>query len=142
MQFSIQQLYQFRSINLIPFHKSVIANNRIQISEIYNNVLVFVPFGLYISMLKSNWSFFRKILPIVIVSLFYEVMQFIFAIGVSDITDIIGNTFGGIIGIVIYFVLHRSFKADLKINKILNIIALTGTICVIMLLTILIIANA
>ncbi|OOM15785.1 VanZ family protein [Clostridium saccharobutylicum] len=105
-------------------------------------MLIFVPFGLYVSMLKSNWSFLRKVAPIASVSLVYEVLQFLFAIGASDITDIIGNTLGGIIGIVIYFVFHRVFKTDLKINKILNRIALVGTMCISILLIFLIIVNS
>lgn len=141
MQFSIRELSNSRSINLIPFHESVIVNNRIEFSEIYDNMLVFVPFGLYIGMLKCNWSFLKKVAPIASVSLLYEVLQFIFAIGASDITDIIGNTFGGIIGIFIYIVLHRLFKTKFKINKVLNIIALIGTVCVVILLAFLVLVN-
>ena len=138
MQFSIQGLDHLRNINLIPFHESVIVNNRIQFSEIYDNILVFVPFGLYVSMLKSNWSFLKKVAPIASVSLLYEVVQFIFAVGASDLTDLIGNTLGGIIGIAIYIVFRRSLKTDFKTNKILNIIALIGTICVAILLALLV----
>ena len=138
MQFSIQGLDHLRNINLIPFHESVIVNNRIQFSEIYDNILVFVPFGLYVSMLKSNWSFLKKVAPIASVSLLYEVVQFIFAVGASDLTDLIGNTLGGIIGIAIYIVFRRLLKTDFKTNKILNIIALIGTICVAILLALLV----
>lgn len=141
MQFSIEKLDHLQSINLIPFYGSVIVNNRIRFSEIYDNVLVFIPFGLYISMLKGSWPFLKKIVPIAAVSLCYEVLQFIFAIGASDITDIIDNTLGGIIGIAIYFVIRKIFKTDFKTNKILNIIALIGTICVALLLLFLVIVN-
>lgn len=137
MQFSIQELDRFRGINLIPFHGSVIVNNRIEFSEIYENILVFIPFGFYVSMLESNWSFLKKVAPIASVSLFYEVMQLIFAIGASDITDLIGNTFGGIIGIAIYLIIRRLFKT----NKILNSIALIGTICMVVLLSLLVMRN-
>lgn len=138
MQFSIQELDYLRSINLIPFHESVIVNNRIELSEIYDNILVFVPFGLYVSMLKNNWSFLKKVAPIAGVSLLYEVLQFILAIGASDITDLIGNTLGGIIGIAIYLVFHRLLKTDFKTNKILNIFALIGTTCIVILLAFLV----
>ena len=141
MQFSIQKLDYLRSVNLIPFHESVIVNNRIELSEIYDNILVFVPFGLYASMLKNNWSFLKKIAPIASVSLLYEVVQFIFAVGASDITDLIGNTLGGIIGIAIYLVFRKLLKTDFKTNKILNIFALIGTICVVIILSFLIIVN-
>ncbi|OOM15786.1 hypothetical protein [Clostridium saccharobutylicum] len=36
MQFSIEKSDHLRSINLIPFHESVIVNNRIDLSEIYD----------------------------------------------------------------------------------------------------------
>lgn len=142
MEFSIGELDKFRGINLIPFRGSVIVNNKIDFSEIYNNVLVFVPFGLYISMLKSNWSFLKKVLPIAGVSLLYEILQFILAIGASDITDFIGNTLGGIIGIGIYFVIRKIFKTENQTNKALNIIALIATICIVIFLSFLTIANA
>ena len=64
-------------------------------------------------------------------------MQLIFAIGASDITDLIGNTFGGIIGIAIYLIIRRLFKT----NKILNSIALIGTICMVVLLSLLVMRN-
>ncbi|MDR5588462.1 VanZ family protein [Clostridium aquiflavi] len=138
MQFSIQELDHWRSINLIPFHESVIVNSRIELSEIYDNILVFVPFGIYVSMLKNDWSFLKKVVPIASVSLLYEVVQFIFAVGASDITDLIGNTLGGIIGIAIYLVFRRLLKTDFKTNKILNIFALIGTICMAILLALLV----
>ncbi|MFA9375830.1 MAG: VanZ family protein [Lachnotalea sp.] len=141
MQFSFQELDRYHGINLIPFHESVIVNNRIQFSEIYNNILIFVPFGVYISMLKSNWTFLKKVVMIAGVSLFYEIIQFLLTIGASDITDLIGNTLGGIIGITIYCILCRVFKINYKRNKIMNSIALVATICIVLLLILLVIAN-
>ncbi|MGL5245143.1 MAG: VanZ family protein, partial [Sarcina sp.] len=135
MQFSIKELDGLRGINLIPFHESVIVNNSIDFSEIVYNIIVFIPFGVYISMLKGKWSFLKKVIPIVGTSLLYEILQFVFAIGASDITDIIGNTFGGIIGIFIYLIFHRLFKTDFKTNRIVNIIASIGTIGVVLFLT-------
>ena len=142
MQFSIKDLDRFNSINLIPFKGSVIVNNKIELSEIYDNVLVFIPFGLYMCMLKTKWPFLKKVLPIIGVSLCYEVMQYILKIGASDITDIIGNTLGGVIGIAAYLVLHKLFKTDIKTNKILNTVALICTICIILFLGFLITCNS
>ena len=110
MQFSFQDLRHFadfKGINLIPFAGSVIVNNQIDFNEIILNVLAFIPFGIYIGMLKPNWSFLKKIVPIAGVSLLFEVVQFIFAIGGSDITDLMGNTLGGIIGVGVYIVFYK-----------------------------------
>jgi glycopeptide antibiotics resistance protein len=135
MQFSFQGLPYFREINLIPTG-SVIVNNQIDYSNTIYNVLAFIPFGIYINMLKPNWSFLKKIVPIAGVSLLFETLQFTFAIGVSDITDLIGNTLGGIIGVGVYIVFFKLFST--KANKILNVLASIGTICIFKLVQLLI----
>lgn len=140
MTFSFQELPSFRNINLIPFAGSLIVNNQIDFSEIINNVLIFVPFGIYINMLKPDWSLLKKVAPIASISLLFEVIQFIFAIGGTDITDFIGNTFGGLIGISIHLVLCKFFKT--KTNQILNALALIGTVCVVALLILLVLVNS
>jgi len=126
MQFAFQGLPDFREINLIPFAGSANVNNQIDFNEIIYNVLAFIPFGIYISMLKPNWSFLKKIAVIAGVSLLFEVLQFIFAIGASDITDFIGNTLGGIIGVGVYIVFCKLFST--KANKILNVLTSIGVI--------------
>lgn len=136
MQFSYQGLPNFREINLIPFAGSVSVNNQIDFIEIILNVLAFIPFGIYISMLKPNWSFLKKIAVIAGVSLLFEVLQFIFAIGASDITDLLGNTLGGIIGIGVYIVFCRLFST--KANKILNVLTSIGVIFLVALVLVLI----
>lgn len=139
MSFSIQDLPRFRGINLIPFKGTAIVNNTLDYSEILNNILIFVPFGLYLSMLKPHESFLKKITPIAIVSLLFESIQYIFAIGGTDITDFIGNTLGGITGIAIYFVAHKVFKK--QTIKIANTLATIGTVGVLTLLLMLILGN-
>lgn len=141
MQFSFYNLVGVRSFNLTPFHGSMIVNGKIDMKEIIYNVIVFIPFGIYICMINSKWSLLKKILPVASVSLIYEVLQYIFAIGASDITDFIGNTLGGIIGIAIYFLISKLFKSNQKMNKVLNIIALIITILIVVFLSFLIIVN-
>ena len=140
-EFSFKDLHSIRDINFIPFDKSTIINSRISYMEIYLNILIFVPYGLYISMLKTNWSFIKKLIPIFLSSLLFETLQYIFAIGATDITDLIGNTLGGIIGIIFYFILDKLFKNRVKINKILNVLASISTISFILLAGVLILFN-
>ena len=139
MSFSIDELYKSRSINIIPFMGSVIVNGRIYISEIINNIIVFVPVGIYICMLKENWSILRKISVGFFISLGIEVLQFVLAIGATDITDLIGNTLGGIIGIGVFYIFSKVFKD--KTNNIINILALISTILLVVLISILIFVN-
>jgi len=131
MQFSFNTLPHFRGLNLIPFAGSVIKNNQMDYSEIILNMIVFIPFGLYLSMIKLNWPFWKKIILIACVSLLFELLQFIFAIGGADITDFISNTLGGAVGIGVYIVFSKILKE--KTNNTLNILALIGTICIVLL---------
>ncbi len=130
---------KLRNINLIPFAGSAIVNGKADISEIVLNILAFVPFGLYMSMLYKKAGFLQKVLPIAGVSLLYETMQFVFAIGASDITDLIGNTLGGVLGIGFFAVLSAIFGK--KTIKILNILASIATAAAILFLGLLIAAN-
>lgn len=131
MQFSFDTLPHFRGLNLIPLAGSVIRNNQLDYNEIILNMIIFIPFGLYLSMVKLNWSFWKKITSIAGVSLLFELLQFLFAIGGTDITDLISNTLGGAVGIGFYLVFTKIFKE--KTNKILNILALIGTISIVLL---------
>ena len=58
-------------------------------------------------------------------------------VGASDITDIINNTLGGIIGLMIYKGIEKVFKNSVKAQKFINIIATIGTILMILLLLLL-----
>ena len=139
MSFSIDELYKNRNINIIPFMGSVIVNGKIDTSEIINNIIVFIPVGIYVCMLKKDWSILKKISVGFFISLGIEVLQFVLAIGATDITDLIGNTFGGIIGIGVFYLFSKVFKN--KTNKIINILASIATILLIGLISILVLAN-
>ena len=80
-----------RSVNLIPFAGSLLVNGRVDVSEIILNIVAFIPFGVYIAMLNRRQNILIKALPIAGVSLLYEIIQYVFRIGASDITDLLGN---------------------------------------------------
>lgn len=68
MAFSVNELTHLRNVNLIPFADSTIINNRIDFDEIIQNLIIFIPFGIYLSMLKPNWTWIKRIVPIASVS--------------------------------------------------------------------------
>ncbi len=106
-----------RSINLIPFYYSQETNTHLK--EILYNIIVFVPLGVYIQIFKEDWKIATKCVVIFGVSFLFEVVQFIFAIGASDVTDLIGNTFGGICGILFCIMMRKS--APEKFISIINV---------------------
>lgn len=58
-----RQYYHIRAfsyINLIPFKESMIVIGQLEIEEIIYNILVFVPLGVYVSIIFNKWSFRKK----------------------------------------------------------------------------------
>lgn len=141
MSFSIHELTQLRSINLIPYGDSAIVNQQVDFLEIYMNILAFVPFGIYLAMLKPNSAIVKLVAIVGFTSLSIEVIQYLFAIGASDITDLIGNTFGGLLGILFDRVSVKILKSRQKTNKIFNILATIATASFLILVALIFIAN-
>ena len=139
LQFSFSGLPAIRNINLIPFGESVIVNGKISFTELIKNVIVFIPFGILISVLRDKETFIKKIIPIVLTSLLFEVLQFIFGIGASDITDVINNSLGGVIGIAIAFGISKIFKNSWK--KIINIVSIIFAVILVLFILVLVLAN-
>lgn len=139
MSFSLQELPEIRSVNLIPFGESVMVNGRLYAAEILDNVLAFIPFGIFMGLLGENRSFWKKLAPVFGVSLFYEVMQFVLGIGASDITDLIANTLGGILGIAVVMAAWKIF--GVRVRKVLNGVCLVGAGLLIGLVGLLVVAN-
>ncbi len=127
-EFSFDNIYRMRNTNFIPFDGTAIINGQLHYQEIYLNVLIFVPFGIYLSMLKPRWSFIKKIVPIFLTSLFFESSQYIFAIGATDITDLIGNTLGGVLGVLMYVTIQKIIKNERKTHYLFNLFASVGTV--------------
>ena len=63
------------------------------------------------------------------VSLAYETLQYLLAIGASDITDLLMNTAGGAVGLLVFSALFHA--AGEKGIPVLNRIALAGTVLVV-----------
>ena len=126
-----------RSVNLIPFNKPLILNGRIDFGEMILNAVIFIPLGMYAGVLLERWSFVKKVFLFFLISLLIEGLQFILRVGAFDITDIITNTLGGIIGLLIFKAIEKIFKNNLKAQKFINIIAAIGTFLMTLLLLLL-----
>lgn len=112
LEFSLSELDHVRNVNLLPFRQSVIVNGTIDFTEIIQNVLAFIPFGVLIHTLLEKKPIIIRALPIFLVSLMFEITQFIFSVGASDITDLISNTLGGMIGIAVALIISKGFKKN------------------------------
>jgi glycopeptide antibiotics resistance protein len=91
-----------RVVNIFPF------NGNTQ-WEMQFNIAVFAPFGFYIAASLRKLALPKLVLITLLASLALEIIQFMFAAGRSDVTDLLMNTIGGIAGIVVFYALARLF---------------------------------
>jgi glycopeptide antibiotics resistance protein len=110
--------HQRRSLNLIPFAAPSLVNGAVNFGEIIDNCIVFIPFGLLLSVNFKKIGFFHKLAYIAVFSLAAESIQFIFAIGATDITDLITNTFGGFLGLKLYGLGNKYINNE-KLDKVI-----------------------
>lgn len=126
-----------RSFNLFPFDGFYRAHRRTDKPELILNILVFIPLGMYIAALMRQWSWRRSLLAFFFTSFAFECIQFIGKIGAFDITDIITNSTGGLIGWVLFLLLQRLIGSANKAQVLVNVIGVLGTIVIVTLLVLL-----
>lgn len=100
LQFSISNLDKVRSINLIPFHYDKEVGAAFHLTEVLENFLIFVPMGIYLQMLLPRTKLYVKFMLIAGTSFLLETMQYVLAIGRSDITDVLTNA-AGIVSVIV-----------------------------------------
>jgi glycopeptide antibiotics resistance protein len=122
----------FRSINLIPFHSimeyvsgSSDTLRRFTLGNVVGNIVIFIPLGIYLPLLKKDKRVLVNLFFIFVVSLFVEIIQGFLGIGVSDIDDIILNCLGGWIGILGYKFLLFILRDEKKVDTAITILSAT-----------------
>ena len=126
-----------RTLNLIPFHYDFEVGTHLE--EVVLNALVFVPLGLYCSMLGMKpW---KAILLGFAVSLLFETLQYALSIGAADVTDLLMNTLGTAIGVVFERLLRRICRDPERLHRALNIVMCVGTALFLLAAAVLLIAN-
>lgn len=88
-----------RKYDIIPFwsyDKPDLANDNML------NVLMFVPIGFLAASLIKKYTVSKTMALSFFISAVFELLQFVFRRGHCDIDDIIHNTFGGMIGCLLF----------------------------------------
>lgn len=124
-----------RSYNLIPFQTiweyaggSDSMSKSFVLYNIFGNIVVFIPFGLFLQVIKKRKTFRKSLLIVIITSMAIELMQFISGLGASDIDDVLLNSCGGIIGILIYQLFKKGLKEESRTKTAITILSvLLGT---------------
>ena len=128
LQFSIADLDRMREINLIPFYyKEEVSFHA---TEVLEYVLMFVPFGIYLCLIFKKLRFSGKLFLIAGMSVLLELCQYVLAVGRSDVTDLITNVSGGLIGVFLYNTIVRLFHNQKRVDQIIIISATIVTVIV------------
>lgn len=100
-----------RRLNIVPF-KTIIKfltssyNLKVIMTNIAGNIAAFVPMGFLLPIAFNRLNSFRRVLMVVFsATMSIEIFQYIFAVGTSDVDDVILNVLGGILG---YFMMKIS----------------------------------
>ena len=101
-------------MHMAPF-EDVILRHGDYVRQIVLNIALFVPFGVLLPLCRSccgkRCSFWRCLLLTLALSVGIEVVQpLLHAFRSSDITDVITNTTGGLLGYVLWAIVHACRK--------------------------------
>ena len=112
-------LVPFRTIsNFIKYHEYV--NFKTLMVNILGNVVAFVPLGVILPVVfkkKEVYYYFHiVVLCAFLTSLIIEVTQIAMSVGAFDVDDLILNTFGAMIGYLVYLYFRRWYRLTV-INK-------------------------
>ena len=77
------------------------------------NIIWFVPLGLYVRHRKSEAGILRAAISGLLLSLCIEIMQYMFGTGISELDDLILNTFGAVLG-ALFFNLLRTLNSRFR----------------------------
>ena len=94
--------------NLIPFREifRYDVSSKLFFKNVIGNILLFLPFGIFISNYIKNKTFFPTLLLSFIVSCAIEFTQSVIG-RTADIDDVILNTVGGVLGYLVYKLQNR-----------------------------------
>lgn len=125
----LQERFHSRAINYIPFSDWYVDRSGM-FRDIFLNVVLFFPFGFLLQMMcKKNKICTYPIAIPFIVSVAIEVLQYVFSLGITDITDIISDTVGAALGSFAYLLFYTVFRKNEKAHRIL--LCIIGIIAVI-----------
>ena len=74
---------------------------------ILGNIMIFVPYGFFISMAGKSMGFFKILFFSMALSLGVETIQLFTRVGSFDVDDILLNTIGGVLGYILFVVCSR-----------------------------------
>lgn len=120
IDFTLDQKWKYHSsinftyVHVKPFN-DLISGYSGALKQVILNIIMTIPFGFLLSSLKKNISIIRVIISTFLLSFVIEMFQLIMTVFLlhyrsCDITDLITNVVGGIIGFILYKLVKDKFK--------------------------------
>lgn len=106
-----------QSINLTPFRFISYYLTHINAMTLINglgNIILFIPLTIYLCLFFSKKNPWIHLLWACLFSIGAECLQYILKIGVTDIDDVILNTFGSLLGILVFCLLRKLCKKNTR----------------------------
>jgi glycopeptide antibiotics resistance protein len=101
-----------RYLNLVPFRDTINDFRHLNpresrevfnfLSNVLGNIFLFIPFSIILFSVFNVKNSNSVLLSAFLLSVSIEMLQYLFRIGVADIDDVLLNTLGAGIGILIY----------------------------------------
>lgn len=109
--------HPYKPMNMIPFIDALSGRGDF-IRQVGLNVIMTIPFGFLFPLAKTeNSNIFNTVLYCFLLSLTIELVQPLTFSRTSDITDLITNVMGGIIGYIFYLIFRPLTSKLLKFLK-------------------------
>ncbi|MGH1550397.1 VanZ family protein [Leifsonia poae] len=114
-----------RAVKLVPFVAGDGYGDN-TLPEMVANVALFVPFGIYAGLLARRRRWWQVAVAAAMLSVGFETLQFVLAVGSSDVTDVILNTTGAVVGVAVLAVVRGAFRE--RTSSVLVGVCATGTV--------------
>lgn len=96
-------LVLFKEINRFIVYRDQLGTFAV-FSNLFGNILIFIPFGYFLTMAGKSRSFFKTLFYSMGLSLCVEILQLLTKVGSFDVDDIFLNTIGGVLGFVLFII--------------------------------------
>lgn len=110
----ITRSYNFIPFKTILFYADIHGNFLQSLSDIniLGNVVAFIPYGMYLQVIRKRKTFAKGLLIVVLTSIAIEMIQLAFGLGACDIDDVLLNSIGGVIGLLVYALIRKLFRGE------------------------------
>ncbi|MBQ9730505.1 MAG: VanZ family protein [Bacilli bacterium] len=109
---------------LIPFKKYETDSLIKMTIDMILNIIIFIPFGLYLSYFIKKNKFIKTLVISIGVTLFIEFFQLFSLLGSFQTEDIIVNILGGVLGYTAYLLIYKDNPYRIKILNICSLVAI------------------